>query len=224
MQRVTPPSSRVKQFFWHANVFARLWTCVSLNRTLRATGGLQNLYCQRLVFLKVSIALGFEAQQEECFGNIWDGWQVFPISSLAWQGDSLWKLAPVQTGPTFGTAHMHWLQTRPHCLLSHFCRLAMFTKRDCLGNKILNLEQPALSVTFSTFFNPVGFLSLDPETRSRPCYTCGLVRIASSEAPCPLLTPHPPMKTGSQLWPGDAKPGTRETLQTHGWHEHQLYI
>ena len=65
----------------------------------------------------------------------------------------------------------------------------MFTKRDCLGNKILNLEQPALSVTFSTFFNPVGFPSLDPETRSRPCYTCGLVRIASSVAPCP--PPHP---------------------------------
>ena len=57
MQRVTPPSSRVKQFFWHANVFARLWTCVSLNRTLRATGGLQNLYCQCLVFLRVSVAL-----------------------------------------------------------------------------------------------------------------------------------------------------------------------
>ena len=57
MQRVTPPSSREKQFFWHANVFARLRTCVSLNRTLRATGGLQNLYCQRLVFLKVSVAL-----------------------------------------------------------------------------------------------------------------------------------------------------------------------
>ena len=117
------------------------------------------------------------------------------------------------------------MQTRPHCLLSHFCCLAMFTKRDCLGNKILNLEQPALSVTFSTFFNPVGFPSLDPETRSRPCYTCGLVRIASSEAPSsppnPLI---PPMKTGSQLWPGDAKPGTRETLQTHGWHEHTHHL
>ena len=57
MQRVALPSSRVKQFFWHANVFARLWTCVSLNRTLRATGGLQNLYCQRLVLLKVSVDL-----------------------------------------------------------------------------------------------------------------------------------------------------------------------
>ena len=57
MQRVALPSSRVKKKFWHANVFARLRTCVSLNRTLRATGGLQNLYCQRLVFLKVSVAL-----------------------------------------------------------------------------------------------------------------------------------------------------------------------
>ena len=59
MQRVAPSSLVLKgeAIFWHANVFARLRTCVSLNRTLRATGGLQNLYCQRLVFLKVSVAL-----------------------------------------------------------------------------------------------------------------------------------------------------------------------